>query len=98
MNEQEKDLGAVSATAVDAVSCSAPVDSASHVAPMKTVAACAYCGRGYVQISKEGVGCLSRCGGRVYSLPVAEDGLYDDGYIRSRRKKLLRDWALYRTR
>jgi hypothetical protein len=62
---------------------------------MQTIAACAYCGRGYVTLAREGVGCIARCGGRLWKLPAPENDTNDDPATRARRKKLLRDWATH---
>lgn len=61
----------------------------------RTVAACAYCGRGYLRISHDGVACLqTNCGGRLYRLPAPECCVGDDQpSSRERRIRQLREAA-----
>jgi hypothetical protein len=42
----------------------------AHPGGCETIARCSGCGRGYIWISKEGIGCLA-CGAPVNSIPPA---------------------------
>lgn len=64
------------------------------MADAETIAACIGCGRGYIYIHHEGVGCLA-CGFPVRSLPVPEFA-NDDAADRQRWKAVLADSEIRR--